>query len=222
MIKILLLMCCSFSVFAGLLTGKVIKVIDGDTLDVLQADKSIERIRLAAIDAPEKGQAFGKKAKQYLLKAVAGKDVSVDYHKRGKYKRIIGRVRLNGQDINLQMIVSGHAWHYKKFQNEQARGDRLAYAEAFEQARQFNIGLFADKAAVAPWDYRRIKRAPKKRQTPLTREGLSVVWVNTRSKKYHCSTSKYFGRTVQGEYEWQATAIEKDYQPAHGKACESL
>jgi len=65
--------------------GRVVRVLDGDTVDVLDAGKSSHRVRLAGIDAPEKGQAFGTRAKQLLLELAGGKSVEVSWHKRDRY-----------------------------------------------------------------------------------------------------------------------------------------
>lgn len=53
---------CNVSL-AATLSGTVIGVIDGDTIEVLHSNRA-ERIRLHGFDCPEKGQAFGKRAKQ--------------------------------------------------------------------------------------------------------------------------------------------------------------
>ena len=75
-------------VFAATVTGKVTKVLDGDTVDILVADALPTRIRLAQIDAPEKSQEFGLEARQTLSDLVLGKEVSVDFEKRDGYGRI--------------------------------------------------------------------------------------------------------------------------------------
>lgn len=64
-------------------TGKVVGVIDGDTIDVLHNGQA-ERIRLAGIDCPEKGQAFGKKAKDFTSSHAFGKQVTVKAHKKDR------------------------------------------------------------------------------------------------------------------------------------------
>ena len=98
---------------AETLTGKVVRVIDGDTIVVLDADKVQHKIRLQGIDAPERHQAFGMKSKAYLSDLVAGKSVVVDYSKYDRYGRVLGKVIVNGKDVNLEQIEAGMAWHYK-------------------------------------------------------------------------------------------------------------
>src|SRR6516164_5237333 len=84
-------------------TGKVVKIADGDTITVL-LEKTQHRIRLEGIDAPEKGQAYGTKARQALADKVFGKTIRVEWKKRDRYGRIIGRVYLDKQDISLEMV----------------------------------------------------------------------------------------------------------------------
>jgi endonuclease YncB( thermonuclease family) len=87
---------------AGAVTveGKVIGVIDGDTIEVLDATKTPHRIRLGGIDAPEKAQAFGNKSKQHLSDLVFGKQVEVQAHKTDDFGRTVGKVLVNGTDAN--------------------------------------------------------------------------------------------------------------------------
>lgn len=85
----------SLSINAKELIGQVVKVIDGDTIIILDANKEQLKIRLSGIDAPEKNQAFGNVSKQSLSEMVVGRQVKVAYNKRGRYGRIIGKVLLN-------------------------------------------------------------------------------------------------------------------------------
>src|SRR5687767_1083240 len=71
--------------------GKVIGVLDGDTIEVLH-EKRTERIRLYGIDCPEKSQAFGQKAKQATWALLFGKDVRIETHGRDKHRRTLGTV----------------------------------------------------------------------------------------------------------------------------------
>ena len=151
------LLACS-SVEAGTITGSVVRITDGDTLVVLDANKVQYKIRLTGIDAPEKKQAFGKKSKENLSNLVAGKYVVVEYDKLDRYKRVLGKILLSGKDMNLEQVSSGLAWHYKKYQGEQSQADRIEYAEAELDARDAKRGLWQDPEPIPPWEYRKSKR----------------------------------------------------------------
>ncbi len=89
-----LLIGLSLAVSADTLTGKVVKITDGDTLYVLDANYKDHKIRLAGIDAPERRQAYGLASRKHLLSIEAGKQVTVEYQKRDRYGRIVGKVLL--------------------------------------------------------------------------------------------------------------------------------
>lgn len=143
---------------AAELLGRVVAVADGDTITVLTVDRVRERIRLAGIDAPESRQAFGTAAKQHLSALVFGSEVRVEYTKRDRYRRIIGRVTRDRSDAGLALVESGLAWHYRRYAAEQSSADRAAYAQAEDVARAAQRGLWAEAAPVAPWDWRGVRR----------------------------------------------------------------
>ena len=136
---------------------KVVKVTDGDTVHVLDQATKRHKIRLGGIDAPEKKQAFGKQSKKNLTQYVAGMNVEVEYNKRDRYKRIIGKLLLDGQDINLQQVKDGYAWHYKYYQKDQSAKDRKLYAEAENIARAMKLGLWSAPAK-PPWEFRKKRK----------------------------------------------------------------
>jgi len=145
--------------FAKTLEGKVVRVTDGDTITVLDATNTQTKIRLTGIDAPEKKQPFGNKAKEQLSNFVAGRNVTVDYKTKDKYKRVLGKVLVKGQDINLEMLKSGLAWHYKHFEKQQTAEDRVLYSDSETTARTNKLGLWVQKKPVAPWDFRKVRKA---------------------------------------------------------------
>ncbi len=140
-----------FSLFADEVRGWVIRVADGDTITVLSAADPAPvqyKIRLNAIDAPEKDQAFGQKSKQRLSDYVFGKDVTVTWKSKDKYGRILGTVWLGSTDINLQMLRDGFAHHYKRFDSNPV------YAAAELDAQQNRRGLWTDPNPVLPEEFR--------------------------------------------------------------------
>jgi endonuclease YncB( thermonuclease family) len=140
---------------ADTIIGKVVGVSDGDTITVLDQNNTQYKVRLAGIDAPEKKQAFGNVSKKSLSDLVFDSQVTVDWHKQDRYGRIVGKVILNGQDVNLEQINRGMAWFYKKYQNELILDDRLSYLRAQVAAKNSNTGLWLDHEPIAPWVFRK-------------------------------------------------------------------
>lgn len=71
---------------------------------------------------------------------------------------MIGKVQVNGQDVNLEQVRRGCGWHYKKYQHEQTLDDRLSYNAAEGSARASRVGLWADSEPMPPWDWRKARR----------------------------------------------------------------
>ncbi|WP_363928372.1 thermonuclease family protein [Thiobacillus sp.] len=143
---------------ADVLDGRVVGVTDGDTLTVIDAAKTEYKIRVAGIDAPEKAMPWGQKSKQALSDRVYGRDARVDWSKRDRYGRIVGKVIVDGKDAGLALVGEGLAWHYKKYENEQPLADRLEYARLENEARSMRRGLWSDPAPVPPWEWRKQKQ----------------------------------------------------------------
>ena len=144
--------------WADTLTGRVIAVLDGDTITILDASDQQHKIRLAGIDCPEKSQPFGQVAKQSLSDQLFSRQVSIETNKIDRYGRTIGKVIVDGVDANLGQIKAGMAWHYKQYAKEQPIDDRILYAEAEDIARMLKKGLWSDNDPVPPWDWRKSKR----------------------------------------------------------------
>jgi endonuclease YncB( thermonuclease family) len=146
---------------AEILSGVVVMIGDGDTLVVLDQGNRQQKVRLAAIDAPELRQAFGKVARQHLGELVFRKAVQVEYSGKDRYGRLLGKVTLNGQDINLEQVRAGLAWHYKRYADQQTEADRARYAQAEDEARKEKRGLWKAPQPLPPWQFRALQRNPK-------------------------------------------------------------
>lgn len=140
---------------ADILQGRVVGVSDGDTVTVLDVNNTQFKIRLMGIDAPEKKQAFGSKSKESLSRLVFNKLVSVEYSKKDKYGRTVGKIIVDDIDVNLEQIKAGMAWHYKKYQKEQTLEDRFLYHQEEEQAQIEKRGLWIDVEPTPPWSWRK-------------------------------------------------------------------
>lgn len=166
---------------ANTLQGKVVRIADGDTITLLMAGNKQERIRLAEIDAPESGQAFGNRSKQSLIQMCGAAVATVAVQDRDRYGRVIGRVSCNGVDTTREQIVRGMAWVYREY----SKDNSLLALE--QKARQGKQGLWADPAPVAPWDWRKGKRtavvAVASGNPPKAAAG--PIRGNRNSKVYH-------------------------------------
>ena len=132
--------------------GKVVKVVDGDTLHVY-TNKKTYKIRLSGIDAPERGQAYGKRAKEHLEFLVAGKQVIAIVESKDRYGRYVASVKVQNKDVCAEMLTAGYAWHYKQCDNNKY------YDELQREAKKAKRGLWLDKKPQAPWEYRKEQRA---------------------------------------------------------------
>ena len=140
----------SFPVLGADFAGRVVRVIDGDTTEVLHEGRA-EQVRLNGIDCPEMGQAFGRRAKQFTSDRAFGKTVSVKVLARDRYDRIIGEVTLpDGKSLNLELVSADYAWWYRRYAPNDHVREKLE-----NEARNAKRGLWVDPIPVPPWEYRR-------------------------------------------------------------------
>lgn len=185
--------------------GEVVAIADGDTLTVLDNDKRQHRVRLLGIDAPERSQDFGERARQSLASLVFRKQVNIVVPKLDRYGRKLGKVTLGGRDINLEQLRAGMAWYYRQYESDVFREDRATYDRGEREARAAKRGLWADPRPTPPWEFRRTERGqrdatedrpeqreptqPRQPQQPNETAGtgttLGPVVGNRRSMIYH-------------------------------------
>jgi endonuclease YncB( thermonuclease family) len=152
--KLSTLVSCLFLLLAASPTaadvlGTVVSVHDGDTLTVLVERRQV-KVRLVDIDAPELKQPFGTRSRESLAEMCFGKIASVDVRGQDRYKRTIGQVTCAGTDANAEQVRRGYAWTYTRY----ARSDSPLHLIQL-QAQSAYRGLWADPAAVPPWQWRR-------------------------------------------------------------------
>ncbi len=119
--------------------GRVVKIVDGDTYDLLTSENQVLRIRMNGIDAPEKGQPFGQKAKEYLGQLCFKQKIRIQWYSKDRNGRYIADSYLpDGRSLSLEMIRAGYAWHFKKYSSDKVLSD------AEIKARQNKAGLWTD------------------------------------------------------------------------------
>ncbi len=169
---------------ASSFTGKLVKVLDGDTVEVLHNGKA-ERIRLAQIDCPEKNQPFGQAAKRYVLDVAAHKIVTVQVETVDRYGRTVGEVFLpDSSNLNKQIVGAGFAWQYKKYSKD------TEYSDLEKNAKGERRGLWQDKTPIPPWEWRKGQRVAS--ITQLRGEGFSCGSKRYCKEMKSCAEAKFY------------------------------
>ena len=172
--------------------GRVISVTDGDTLTMLLADKKKLKIRLTGIDAPEKRQSYGAKSKEHLASLVYQKIVKVEYSRVDRYQRTLGKVLMEGIDINLEQVLNGFAWHYKTYAKDQSVRDQNEYSKAEVKAKRNRRGLWQDERPQPPWEFRKGANRPS---SPERKTDYAPIKLS-RNGICHEPQTSYYERTI--------------------------
>lgn len=198
------LLCCSAIAVAEAdnhareLQGEVVGIADGDTLTLL-VDDTTYRIRLAEIDAPEGGQAWGNRARQALADKVFRQQVRVSVVDIDQYGRQVGKVWLQDRDINRELISEGHAWVYRKYLTDRSLLENEAAAKASAS------GLWSQSEAVPPWQWRHNGQLQSTTRQPAgtsAEDGNCRIKGNISSngqKIYHVPGQRYYPQTQISE-----------------------
>ncbi|KPH13264.1 nuclease [Chryseobacterium sp. ERMR1:04] len=156
MMCVVVLFFTSMCVFSQI-KARIIGIKDGDTVVALLADKTQETLRLAEVDCPEKKQPFGNNAKQFTSSKVFGKEVIFYRVTKDRYRRTIAKIFYdNNKYLSAEIIKSGYGWWYFKASKD------LQLQEYEMLARKKKRGLWADKNAMSPWDFRKMKKEQSK------------------------------------------------------------
>lgn len=137
---------------AAQLQGLVIGISDGDTLTVLVGRDRV-RVRLADIDAPERGQPYARRARESLAQLCHARPATVAVSGKDRYGRMLGRVTCGGVMANGEQVRRGYAWVYARY----ARRDSPLHALQ-QEARKQGRGLWRGDAPTPPWEWRSRKR----------------------------------------------------------------
>lgn len=138
---------------AGDLRGRVVRVIDGDTVWIVPHDAPPNaapvKLRIEGIDAPEICQAHGDLAQRALSERVLRREVRAKVRATDDYGRRLGKLYDGEVDIGERMVREGHAW------SARYRWSRGPYIEGERRAQSGKLGLHADTGAELPRDFRR-------------------------------------------------------------------
>lgn len=128
--------------------GTVIKIYDGDTVQIIGKGRKLFIARLVGMDAPEHGQAYSEESRRELARLIYKKAPRVVYHGKDRHGRTLVRLYMGKVDVSKVMIERGAAWVYRRYTREAA----LYKAEAL--AKSEKRGLWAARNPIAPWTYR--------------------------------------------------------------------
>jgi micrococcal nuclease len=134
-------------------TGRCVGIHDGDSITILvdtPDGKRQAKVRLDGIDAPELGQPFSRVSRAALAEMVFERECAVESRGADKYGRTIGRVAVDGADVNAAMLDSELVWHFKKYDS------RPEMAAREDAARAAGIGLWEGPDPTPPWDWRKM------------------------------------------------------------------
>ena len=134
--------------------AQVVGVTDGDTIKVLRTNHEQVKIRLAGIDCPERAQPWGNQATQAASDLVAGQTVTIKVMDIDQYGRTVGRVFVNGANINRLLVEAGHCWTYVRYAKDQL----LAALQVYAQATKRGLWRLPESERVPPWEWRKNNR----------------------------------------------------------------
>ncbi|WP_158380280.1 thermonuclease family protein [Candidatus Williamhamiltonella defendens] len=178
--------------WADEITGRVVSVHDGDTLILLTPEKKQIKIRLAAIDTPEIGQPYGKKAQKSLSDLVFDKNLTARSNQKDQYGRFLAQLYLGGVWINAEMVKQGDAWVYR----QHSRHSRDPLLLAFEtHARKEKKGLWAlpESQRVPPWEWRKSRRTQGKHISSLSEPSQWACGAKrTCSQMTSCEEARFY------------------------------
>jgi len=180
------LLCLAGWTHAAEFSGKVIAVLDGDTLMVMQGCEGVEpvaadihrhlpcggknpvKVRLAEVDAPEKAQPYGSAAQQSLAGMVMGKRIQVASRAIDDYGRMIAMVNIDGMNVNYEQVRRGMAWEYSRFHNNR----RVMALQ--REAQQAKRGLWAGEKITEPAQWRKLHPSISAADAPFSEKASST------------------------------------------------
>lgn len=139
------LLLLSGAIQAQSISGPVIGVIDGDTLDILHNGRPA-RIRLQGINTPEKGEAFSQKAKQSLSDLAYRRTATVHLNGATTHDRLVGIVSVDGLDVNLEQVRRGLAWYCANYLPNNAE-----YRQVEAKVRSSGMGIHGSELVRPGW-----------------------------------------------------------------------
>lgn len=148
----------SLAAYSAAILCLVVGVSDGDTLKVRCGDAGQYQqvtLRLSAVDAPEKAQAFGQRSKQALSDLCFQQQATIKVKNTDRYGRSVADVACRGKDAGAEQVRAGMAWVYRQYAKGYGQLDPIE-----DDAKRGKRGLWQDAHPVPPWEWRRAAKHP--------------------------------------------------------------
>jgi endonuclease YncB( thermonuclease family) len=203
-IALLLIMLFTGRLYAETFNGKVVDVLDGDTIEVLHNGKPVA-VRLAQIYAPVKGQPFGITARNFVSVVAANEIVTVRFDAYDPYARPLAEVFLpEGTNLNKLIVGAGYAWRYEGYSKDPD------YAALQADAKKEGIGLWQAPDPVPPWEWQWML---KKASSSKVSDGFSCGRKQYCHEMASCEEAKFY---------LYACGLERLDRDQNGIPCENL
>lgn len=169
--------------------ARVVRVTDGDTLVATLSNQEVT-IRLAEIDAPERGQPWGDRSRRQLLALVGGATIFIVPTDTDRWGRTIALVYVDGVNVNERMVTDGGAWAFLRYQRDPH------FSELEQSARSRRVGLWRlhQNETVPPWDWRAGVRPAQGQTLIATRDEQNSFTCGTRqfcSQMTSCAEARF-------------------------------
>lgn len=127
----------------------------GDRL-LVKRGGAVEEVRLYGVHCPEPGQAQADAARDFTARRVLNREVSLSERARDTNdKAVVEIADADGADLGAALLEAGLGWW-----DTENTPDHTRYKGLNAKAIGGGAGLFADPAALAPWDFRKSNGLP--------------------------------------------------------------
>ncbi|WP_225748503.1 thermonuclease family protein [Eikenella sp. Marseille-P7795] len=207
-------------------TCRVVGIKDGDTFTCLTDGRRQITVRMAQIDAPEKGQPFGQKAKSTLSEYIHGQTVRLEESGFDRYGRTLAEVYdERGRNINMLMVQAGLAWAYKEYMTN------TAYQDMQEEATRENRGLWSENGYIYPSDWRRGVRPQREHVAtlpatePQQRQRTGRLVQDRNARGFTCGSKRFCGQMnscAEAMFYYRQCGVRRLDRDNDGVPCESI
>ena len=206
-IVIALLLTVAGTATAETIAGRVVGITDGDTFTLLTRDLRQVKVRVAEIDAPERGQPYASRSRQQLSELLFDTHVTVRVQVVDRYGRPVGRPLVGETDVTVEMIRTGAAWVYRSYSDDV----ELYALERTAQAERRGLWALPEFERVRPWEYRNGESSDRRRADA--------------APAFQCGAKRYCGEMVscrEARFHLASCGLARLDGDGDGIPCEAL